>query len=151
LRAHCHQLLPDWSVQIQSTLIILQRCQLDLIEHNPDTEVQKRHLRQSFLTFGLQIAFYLKNLNLKTEVFDPRTGQPVLSMPGSMALSDVAIAQAMLGYPTIQSGRCSILVHPQWGSAVYPSTLVSSASPAQLSAVVRRFVECRVYHQSLSD
>ncbi len=71
------------------------------------------------------------------EVFDPRTGSPLFSQPGSLRLDDVAVVRSCLGYATCDRYGCSVILHPVWGSAVYPSTLLSSAEPHLVRGVLQ--------------
>ena len=130
IRDRADQLLPGWSVPIASVLIVMQRSRVNLLQHTEATEAEKRRLRSRFLLFGCQVAQYLGEMGYVAEAFDPRTGQPFSSRPGSLQLDDVAIARSLLGYPTEQAGACSLICHPLWGEAVYPSTLIASAPPA---------------------
>lgn len=137
LHAHLEHLLPNWSVPVKSVLIVLQKSQFALLNKTFDTEQQKQSLREQFLRFGQIIACKLGELGYLTEVFDPQSGRPLFSPPGQIQLDDVAVVQACLGYPLTQQGGCSILQHPAWGSAVYPSILVSSAHPGIVEPVVK--------------
>jgi len=133
ISTHQDKLLPGWSCPVASVLVVLQPCECCLLERTIAAARQKHFLRQQFLTFGYQVAAQLQQMGYQAEVFDPRTGLPLLSKPGLMLLDDVAVAQACLGYPIAHSHGCSIILHPVWGSAVYPSTLVSSAAPAVIA------------------
>ncbi|MGB7416627.1 MAG: methylmalonic aciduria and homocystinuria type D protein [Thermosynechococcaceae cyanobacterium] len=133
---HVTELLPEWPVPVRSVLIVMQHCPVPLVERNADTEDYKRQLRQQFIEFGHQIAGRLHTLGHRTEIFDPKTGQPLLSQPGSMTLNDVAVVQAVLGYPLFQTEEgCWILEHPRWGTAVFPAVLMSSAEPGVVDAI----------------
>ncbi len=137
LCTHMDRLLPTWSRPIASVLIVLQPCSCDLLERTPVAEEQKQQLRQSFLQFGYEVAAKLNYLGHLVEVFDPRTGLPLLSSAGQLRLDDVAIVRSCLGYPTVDSFGCSVILHPDWGSSVYPSTLLSSAAPDLVDLVSR--------------
>ncbi len=134
---HRPQLVPDWSCEVGAVLIVLQRSPCDLAPRSPLTERQKYLLREAFMQTGLAIATQLRQLNYCADPFDPKTGQPLLSQPGSLWLDDVAVIRACLGYPTADRDGCSILLHPDWGSAVYPAVLLSSAPPEQVREVAR--------------
>ncbi|MDX2216578.1 MAG: methylmalonic aciduria and homocystinuria type D protein [Oculatellaceae cyanobacterium bins.114] len=138
---HLRQLLPDWSVAASSMVLVLQRSQCTLFDRTPQTEADKDRLRNQFLALGLRLATALNDSGYAAEVFDPKTGFPILSSPGSLMLDDVAIARTVLGYASLNHGDCSILLHPTWGSAVYPSTLISSAPCYVLAEIVNRCVE----------
>lgn len=134
---HGQRLLPDWSAPVRSVLVVLQHAGCELLERTATSETQKVQLRQQFLAVGAAIAQRLHQLGYCADLFDPRTGYPLQSQPGSLGLDDVAVARACLGYPVIHSHGCSILLHPTWNSAVYPSVLLSSAEPELLNRVTR--------------
>lgn len=117
-------------------LIVLQPCDCDLLERSPRAETQKRQLRRRFLKLGYAIATQIKHKGYTAALFDPRTGLPLLTRPGAFRLDDVAVVQAALGYKVTHSHGCSLILHPTWGRAVYPSTLVSSAEPALVEQIL---------------
>jgi hypothetical protein len=137
---HWHQLLPDWVVPVLSILIVLQHCPVSLRTKTPETEVHKRRLREQFLQLGQQIVGRLQEMGYHADLFDPRTGQPVFSPPGSLALDDVAVVQDALGYPAIQAGGCWLINHPLWGAAVFPSVIVSSAEPEVTAKIAKGLI-----------
>lgn len=130
------QLLPGWSEPVASVLVVLQSCQQPFLERTPATEQKKAWLRDQFLAFGSQVALELQSRGYQADLFDPRTGLPLMSPPGDKHLDDVALVQAVLGYETSDRNGCSLVLHPTLGAAVYPSTLVSSAPPSVLESVV---------------
>ncbi|MBD2035500.1 methylmalonic aciduria and homocystinuria type D protein [Leptolyngbya sp. FACHB-321] len=138
LVSHQAKLLPDWSCPARSMLIVLQPCNCDLLERTLITEAQKRELRRQFFQFGYAIAAQIKRLGYTVAIFDPRTGLPLLSRPGALRLDDVAIVRAALGYQSIHRHGCAVVIHPLWGGAVYPSTLVSSIEPVLLEQILTR-------------
>ena len=140
---NCEKLLPNWSAPIQSIVVVLQPSQVELIEQTPEAETQKHRLRSRFLNFGLKVAQHLQTLGHLVELFDPRTGFPVLSPAGSIRLDDVAVVRSSLGYETAQVGHCYTVLHPDWGSAVYPSIVISSADRSVVESVVNvALLEC---------
>ena len=140
IHTHLGQLLPGWSLPVLSVLVVLQLCQFALVERTLDTEKYKNQLRQQFMEFGSEIVLQLKAMGHLADMFDPRTGLPVASSPGQLKLDDVAVVRSVLGYSISKNGPCTMLVHPTWGRAVYPSILVSSAPPDLLETVVQSIV-----------
>ena len=140
IRTHLDQLLPSWSLPVLSVLVILQLCQFVFLERTTDTEIYKSQLRQQFIEFGSPIVSQLRAMEYSADMFDPCTGCPMTSSPGQLRLSDVKVVRAALGYSIDNSGSCTMIVHPAWGRAVYPSTLVSSAQPHVLEEVVASIV-----------
>ncbi|MGI0485251.1 methylmalonic aciduria and homocystinuria type D protein [Pantanalinema rosaneae CENA516] len=126
---HTEDLLPSWKCPVASVLIVLQFSACDLRDHTAATEAEKQKLRQQFLAFGSTVVNRLRQFGYQTELFDPKTGLPTLSPPGTLHLDDVAVVRDCLGYPTQGQCGCSVILHPTWGAAVYPSVLLSSAPP----------------------
>jgi hypothetical protein len=138
--AHVNQLLPAWSMPIRSVLIVLQQSKQCLLVRTEATERDKDLMRQRFLDMSTPVALNLIAAGYMAEVFDPRTGLPTLSTAGSIGLDDVAIAQTALGYPVTNYETCPALIHPIWGNAVYPSTLLSSAPIHVLADIADRVI-----------
>ena len=88
------------------------------------------------MRFGCDVAFNLRDRGFLSDLIDPRTGYPLLSSPGEIPHNDTAVVKALLGFPVIHN-NCRVLIHPSWGMAVYPSVLMSSASPTLLNPVLR--------------
>lgn len=136
IRTHLNRLLPSWSLPVLSVVVVLQLCQFAFLERTVETEIYKNEFRQQFLEFGSQIVAQLGAMGYLADMFDPRTGFPMTSPPGQVRLSDVKVVGATLGYTIDRSGQCAAIVHPKWGKAVYPSTLVSSAQPDIVAEIV---------------
>lgn len=137
IQSHLGRLLPDWSHPVSSVLVILQPSSCNFLDRTPITESKKQFLRQNFLELGCQVATKIQQAGHLVAVFDPCTGFPLNQKPGQIGLDDVAVAGACLGYPTVDRYGCCVILHPDWGSAVYPSTVLSTAAPALVEAAVR--------------
>ncbi len=144
------RLLPDWSSPVRSVLVVLQPFPVELAQFTPETDAQKQKLRQRFLDFGLTIVHALRRAGHLADLFDPRTGHPLLSQAGTLRLDDVAVVRSTLGYSTTQFGNCCVILHPQWGNAVYPSILISSADSSQVESAICEVDGLLETHHSLS-
>lgn len=133
--SHGADLLPDWTVPIASLLVVLQYCPVSLCEVTPKTQYYKDKLRQSFLELSHPLVQQIQQQGYCAEPFDPKTGYPYHSRPGSLSLDDVAVISAVLGYPCLVSGECRLIQHPIWGDGVFPSVIVSTAPPDILAAL----------------
>jgi hypothetical protein len=124
---NCERILPDWKNKLEmSVAIVLQKSRFALTESSPQIETEKQRLREKFMRFACDVAFHLRDNNHLTDLIDPRTGYPLLSRPGQIPHDDTAVVKALLKYPII-CNECRVLVHPKWGTAVYPSILISLA------------------------
>ncbi|HEY9615253.1 MAG TPA: methylmalonic aciduria and homocystinuria type D protein [Microcoleaceae cyanobacterium] len=138
---HTDGLLPTWKCPVSSVLIVLQLSACDLRDRTALTEAEKQKLRQQFVAFGSTVANRLEQLGYQSDLFDPKTGLPMLSTPGRLHLDDVAVVRDCLGYPTQGHRGCSVILHPTWGSAVYPSVLLSSAPPELVAWVANDVIK----------
>jgi Methylmalonic aciduria and homocystinuria type D protein len=135
--ANCEQILPDWKQQqFLWVIVVLQQSRYQLEEKTAQIEIEKERLREKFMRFGCDLAFNLRDRCYLTDLIDPRTGYPLLSHPGPVPHDDTAVAKALLDYSVIKN-ECCVLVHPQWGTAVYPSVLLSEAPPEMIELVTR--------------
>lgn len=142
IRQHSEKLLPEWAAPIRSIVVVLQPADRELTDCCPETDRQKQVLRSQFLAFGLKVAAILRQQGHLADLFDPKTGLPLLSGSGSLRLDDVAVVRSTLGYATKSIGNCFTVIHPHWGSAVYPSILMSSASRDRVELTVAGLLEC---------
>lgn len=131
------RVLPDWKKPVLWVVVVLQQSQYELVETTPDVEREKQRLREKFMRFGCDVAFELRDRGLECDLIDPRTGYPLLSHPGEIPHDDTAAVKALLGFPVIHN-NCRVLIHPRWGMAVYPSILMSSASPKIIKPILKR-------------
>ncbi|AKG23055.1 methylmalonic aciduria and homocystinuria type D protein [Calothrix sp. 336/3] len=137
IRANRDRLFPDWQSQANFwVVIVLQQSRHSMMDITPEVEAEKQQLRENFMRFGLDVAFNLRDRGYITDLLDPRTGYPLLSRPGRIPHDDAAAVKALLGYPAIQN-RCRVLVHPQWGTAIYPSAMISIAPPFMIEWVTK--------------
>ena len=60
----------------------------------------------------------------------------MLSRPGKIPHNDTAVVKALLNYPVVHN-QCRVLVHPEWGMAVYPGILISVAPPIMIDWVAK--------------
>lgn len=131
------QIFPDWKNTFSLWIaIVLQQARFELVDTTPEIEMEKERLREKFMRFGCDVAFNLRDRDYQTDIIDPRTGYPLLSRPGKKNHDDTATVKALLQYAIVQN-KCRVLVHPEWGTAVYPSILISEAPPSIMEWIIK--------------
>lgn len=121
------QLLPDWDIPATFLILYLQRSHLSLKEVTQEVTQAKDLLRSKFIRFGCNLIFALQDRGYKSDLFDPRSGYPLLARQGKLTLDDNAVVKALLNYSVVSYKNCFLLDHPTWGNNIYPSTIVTSA------------------------
>ncbi|MDB9518681.1 methylmalonic aciduria and homocystinuria type D protein [Roseofilum reptotaenium CS-1145] len=127
VQEHLQELLPNWQNDSVSVIIFLQQTQMPLTEISPEVEAEKNILLDNFIRWSDLVANWLGDRDYPTDAFDPRTGYPRRSSPGTLSHKDVPAVHAALGYPIEKNGDCATIIHPLWGTAVYPSVMISAA------------------------
>ena len=120
------QLLLGWNVPISYIILVLQQSAVPLQEPSDRVALEKDRLRKKLIRFGSSLIFSLQDLGYYSDLFDPRTGYPLLARQ-KMICDDNAVVKAILNYKIVSEGQCSLLLHPIWQHSVYPSTIVTSA------------------------
>lgn len=133
------RVFPDWVLPVTTcrVVVVLQQSRYPLADTALHIEREKDRLRERFIGFGSDVVRNLRDCGFLTDLIDPRTGYPQLSRPGEIPHDDTAVVKALLGFPIIHNS-CSVLEHPSWGSAVYPSILISSASEKVIKNVLKK-------------
>jgi len=92
------------------------------------TELEKNRLLENFAGWSKLICQYLIGKGFFADFIDPCTGFPSISRQSSSVFSEVDSAAALLNYRTEQVGFCNLVLHPKWGSACYPASIVVNAN-----------------------
>lgn len=132
-------LLPGWKARISYVILVLQKSSISLEESSIKVAQEKNHLRENFIRFGCSLIFLLRDQGYPSDLFDPRTGYPLLASP-EIPWDDNAAIKALLNYPVINYQHCSLLRHPIWQNHVYPSTIVTSAPLELINSCWKRIV-----------
>ena len=125
-------LLPHWRTPVLSVLVLLQRSPLMLSQSSLQAESMKQYLRDRAIQLLIPLVEQLRTHEYHATLFDPRTGFPYCAGPPGIPLNDVAVVHAVLGYAYQQYGQCHCIIHPAWGSSVYPTIMLSSTTPTLL-------------------
>ena len=134
------QELLGWQVPISYLIVFLQQSAIPLDESDERVTVEKDRLRNEFIRFGTRLIFSLQDLGYISDLFDPRSGYPLLAKP-NITLDDNATVEALLNYPVVKYQQCSLIVHPRWQHNIYPSTIATSASLEAIEACLGQIVE----------
>lgn len=120
------QQLLGWDTAVSYLILTLQQSSVALNQSTGEVILEKDRLRIKFLRFGSSLVFALRDLGYPSDLFDPRTGYPLIAR-SSIAFDDNAAVAAILNYEKIKAEKCTLLVHPLWQHRVYPGTIVTAA------------------------
>ena len=127
IRDRQKQLLPTWNIPVAHIILVLQHSSWSWEQSDDKITRVKDLLRENLFRFGGKLIFDLWKQGYLSDLFDPRTGYPLIGTAGEITLDDTAVTRALLGFEVTEYRGCWLLNHPEWGNAVYPSTIVTTA------------------------
>lgn len=122
------------------------------------------HAREQFREWALELKRELDAAcpDSWTDYIDPCSGLPVsigalytlrpsshharswsqaLSECGSAVYPEVDGFETLLKYKVSSAAGCRVIVHPRWGTQVYPATAFTTANPDVVAAILRARAE----------
>ena len=110
-----------------------QRAKVDLLQWNEDSAVEKDRLLRTFQALAQDLCEYLKRSGYWADFADPASGL-LSNSPGHIIWPEVQVLERLRGYKLSRAGPCHILLHPVWGSRMYPATIFTNAPEAEVKA-----------------
>ena len=111
---------------------------MSLVNVGPDVDEEKDFCLERFFEWATAVIEQLSSTATPawSDYIDPCSGLPMVHKFNGSVYSEVQGLTALLGYETSNAGCCKIVLHPQWGAAVYPASLFTNAPlPDLLSAI----------------
>jgi hypothetical protein len=136
---HQRQLLPGWDNPLSYLILVLQQSSISLQASTAAVAREKERLRAEFIRFASGLIFALQDQGYSSDLFDPRTGYPLLASQ-DMAWDDNAAVKALLNYPLVSYQQCSLIAHPIWEHHVYPATAVTTATLSMLESCLKQAI-----------
>ncbi|KAF9923699.1 hypothetical protein FBU30_006230 [Linnemannia zychae] len=104
-----------------------QRCKHEMVVWDAEIAKEKDDRLEDFIRWSTAIHNILKKLGYWSDMTDPASGFPSFSERGRDVYPDVEGCQLLLKYDFQNAGCCKILLHPIWGSKIYPATFFTTA------------------------
>ncbi|GLC38013.1 hypothetical protein PLESTB_000446100 [Pleodorina starrii] len=120
-------------------LLVVPTCQhatLDLVKTGENVENEKDRLLERFMAWAKTVCDQLTTAGHWADYIDPCSGLPMIHTDLNMVYPEVPALSILMGYQTANAGCCKVLLHPVWGSAVYPASLFTEAPQEALLAAI---------------
>ncbi|GIL74692.1 hypothetical protein Vretimale_2326 [Volvox reticuliferus] len=120
-------------------LLIVPTCQhaaVDLVKTGENVENEKDRLLEQFLAWAKTVCDQLTVDGHWSDYIDPCSGLPMIHTELNTVYPEVPALSILMGYQTANAGCCKVLLHPVWGSAVYPASLFTEAPQDTLLAAI---------------
>ncbi len=120
-------LLPGIDLTNMLVIPTMQHSSLDLVKIGDPVEAEKDFCLEVFMDFASTFCKRMIECNHFADYVDPCSGLVMLTKDANKVFSEVDSAQQLLGYAVQNCGCCKVLLHPKWGSAVYPASIFTTA------------------------
>eukprot|EP00245_Coleochaete_scutata_P002668 TRINITY_DN13625_c0_g1_i2.p1 TRINITY_DN13625_c0_g1~~TRINITY_DN13625_c0_g1_i2.p1 ORF type:complete len:181 (+),score=38.00 TRINITY_DN13625_c0_g1_i2:110-652(+) len=111
-------------------LLIVPTCQnaeVDLVQVGEVIEKEKDRLLEVFVDWAKKVCERLMANGYWADYLDPCSGLPMIHRETNTVYGEVDALTTLLGYPVANAGCCKVVLHPRWGSSVYPATMFTKA------------------------
>jgi hypothetical protein len=105
----------------------MQHSREDLVKIGENIETEKDRLLENFMEFAKILCQLIISKGHFADYIDPCSGLAMITREANKVYSEVDGAQQLLGYGVHNAGCCKILLHPKWGSSVYPASIFTTA------------------------
>lgn len=109
---------------------------MDIIQTGAPVDEEKDFCLERFLSFAKKVTDRLIADGHWSDYVDPCSGLAMVNKASQSIYGEVDALVTLLNYQTTNSGCCKVVLHPQWGSAVYPATIFTKAPKDALTAAV---------------
>ena len=117
-------------------LSCMQRTKIDLVRTGEGVDNEKDFCLERFISFARRVTDRLIAVGHWADYIDPCSGLSMVHKDSQSIYGEVDALVTLLNYQTTNSGCCKVVLHPQWGSAVYPASLFTKAPLDALRAAV---------------
>mmetsp|Transcript_8220 Transcript_8220/g.13285 ORF Transcript_8220/g.13285 Transcript_8220/m.13285 type:complete len:270 (-) Transcript_8220:1164-1973(-) len=118
-------------------ILTIQQTKLDVLKLGPDTALEKDQCLERFLDFANDLCKDISSMGFWVDYCDPCSGLPMLST-GNTVFSEVQGLEKLRKFQTTSAGACRVAIHPEWGSKMYPASLVTNAPDEVLSEILSK-------------
>eukprot|EP00238_Polyblepharides_amylifera_P014948 CAMPEP_0196580022 /NCGR_PEP_ID=MMETSP1081-20130531/26406_1 /TAXON_ID=36882 /ORGANISM="Pyramimonas amylifera, Strain CCMP720" /LENGTH=176 /DNA_ID=CAMNT_0041899773 /DNA_START=37 /DNA_END=567 /DNA_ORIENTATION=- len=121
-------------------LLIIPTCQnsaVDLVRVGEEIETEKDRLLERFMEWAKLVCEKLDTKGHWSDFMDPCSGLAMRTKECHVPYGEVDALSTLLGYQTANAGCCKVVLHPTWGSSIYPSTMFTKAPLADLVQAIQ--------------
>jgi len=115
-----------------------QRTKMDLVQTGEPVDIEKDFCLERFLDFAERVTNILRADGVWCDYIDPCSGLSMVNRDSQHIYGEVDALVTLLNYQTTNSGCCKVVLHPTWGSAVYPASMFAKCSADTLKAAIAK-------------
>ena len=109
---------------------------MDLVQTGENVDIEKDFCLERFVDFAKRVTDALRAGGYWCDYIDPCSGLSMINRDSQHVYGEVDALVTLLNYQTPNSGCCKVVLHPTWGSAVYPARLFAKAPVSALRVAI---------------
>ncbi|KAG0263519.1 hypothetical protein BG011_008691 [Mortierella polycephala] len=127
-------------VDLSNLLVVptVQKCNNDMVAWDAAIAKEKDDRLDDFVRWSTELHHRLEKLGYWSDMTDPASGFPMFGERGRDVYPDVEGCELLLKYDYQNTGCCKVLLHPTWGSKIYPATFFTTAPLDVLTVVIEQ-------------
>ncbi|GJJ70464.1 hypothetical protein EMPS_02813 [Entomortierella parvispora] len=127
------------NLDLSSLLVVptFQKCKNEMVAWDAEIAKEKDDRLDDFVRWSTALHQRLERRGYWSDMTDPASGFPCFSERGRDVYPDVEGCQMLLKYDFQNAGCCKVLLHPVWGSKIYPATFFTTAPLEALEQVIQ--------------
>jgi hypothetical protein len=136
--------MPSRDVSRMVAVLAAQRSRVDLTNWGAEAAAEKDLLLERFAAWAGRVLARLAARGFANGDFiDPCSGLPANTRGCTVVWPEVDAFETLQRgrYRALSAGGCRIVAHPEWGTAVYPASLLCEAPLAEIEAACREAAE----------
>ena len=121
-------------------LIIVPTCQkttVNIIKTGEKVDEEKDACLERFVKFAEIATDVLREKDFWCDYIDPCSGLAMIHKESQRVYGEVDALVTLLNYEYTNVGCCKIVMHPKWGSSVYPASLFAIAPEEEVRSALR--------------
>uniref|UniRef100_A0A6B2LNH7 Methylmalonic aciduria and homocystinuria type D protein n=1 Tax=Arcella intermedia TaxID=1963864 RepID=A0A6B2LNH7_9EUKA len=115
-----------------------QRTSNDMASYSAQSEDEREQKTEKFLEWGRAVCEGIQKLGYWVDMVDPLAGIPVIGCQGGSVFVETEVGIHLLGYTLLDVGCCKVLLHPQWRSKAFPSSLLTLAPHEAIQSTIQQ-------------
>jgi len=104
-----------------------QRTKIDLVRTGEGVDNEKDFCLERFISFARRVTDRLIAVGHWADYIDPCSGLSMVNKDSQQIYGEVDALVTLLNYQTTNTGCCKVVLHPAWGSAVYPASIFTKS------------------------
>ena len=110
---------------------------MDLVQTGENVDVEKDFCLERFIDFAKRVTDELRAKGYWCDYIDPCSGLSMINRDSQHIYGEVDALVTLLNYECTNVGCCKIVMHPKWGSSVYPASLFAIAPEDEVRDALR--------------